>query len=60
VGCGAASDCSQLLTMILPVADSFFDCVMFGILGDFLDINARDQRDMVNCWLVVGCCLTVC
>jgi hypothetical protein len=43
---GAAEDCPQQLTMIclvlwlvatviLPAADSFGDCVMFGILGPF-------------------------
>jgi hypothetical protein len=44
-GYGAASDCPQQVTMIclvlftglhaLPAADSFCDCVMFGILGTF-------------------------
>ena len=47
VGYEAASDCPQKLSMIascssmgviLPAADSFCECVTFGILGTFLQV----------------------
>jgi hypothetical protein len=38
----------------LPVADSFCNCVMFGILETFRGyINARALRVRVSCWLLL-------
>ena len=49
--------------MVLPAADSFCDCVMFGILGTFQrGINLKALRGRVGgCWLFreVGCGLLI-
>jgi hypothetical protein len=46
--------------MILPVADSFFDCVMFGILGTFPRVYKCYGPEVYKCcWWIVGWWLMV-